>query len=162
MPNIIVATPVSPLPVGDGWEVSVLKGLPNLSANARLTENSGYKIGKIEPFKIADIKPQVVADKPRQIIIHLNQPAPEKLPADFLETCSEIAPRPENLQAEADGREIQLSGDLSENDTYSITLKPPFTSKGGLGLAEALTKKITFEHLAPHIAFLSLPRASSR
>ena len=155
VPNIIVATPVSPLPVGDGWEVSVLKGLPNLSANARLTENSGYKIGKIEPFKIADIKPQVVADKPRQIIIHLNQPAPEKLPADFLETCIEIAPRPENLQAEADGREIQLSGDLSENDTYSITLKPPFTSKGGLGLAEALTKKITFEHLAPLVAFPS-------
>ncbi len=155
VPNILVATPVSPLPVGDGWEVSVLKGLPNLAANTRLTEDSGYEIGKIEPFKIADIKPRVVADKPRQVIIHLNQSAPEELPADFLQTCIEISPLPENLQAEADGREIQLSGNFSDNDTYTVTLKPPFTSKGGLALAEALTRKITFEHLPPHIAFPS-------
>lgn len=153
--NIIVATPVSPLPVGDGWTVSVLKGLPNLSANARLAEDSGYGIGKIEPFKTADIKPRVVADEPRLVIIHLNQPAPKKLPDDFLETCIEISPRPENLRAEAEGREIQLSGNFSDDDTYTVTLKPPFTSRGGLQLAEALTKKITFEHLKPHIAFPS-------
>ncbi len=153
--NIIVATPISPLPVGNGWQVSVLKGLPNLSANARLTEDSGYEIGKIEPFKIADIKPRVAADKPRQVIIHLNQPAPETLPADFLEACIQISPPPENLQAEAEGREIRLTANFSDNDTYTVTLKPPFTSKGGLQLAEALTRKITFEHLKPHIAFPS-------
>jgi hypothetical protein len=66
VPNIIVATPLSPLPVGDGWKVAVLKGLPNQSANARIIEDSGYEIGKIEPFKVADIKPRVVADKPRK------------------------------------------------------------------------------------------------
>jgi uncharacterized protein YfaS (alpha-2-macroglobulin family) len=155
VPNIIVATPLSPLPVGDGWKVAVLKGLPNQSANARIIEDSGYEIGKIEPFKVADIKPRVVADKPRQVIIHLNQAAPEKLPSDFLQTCIEISPRPENLQAEADGREVQLSGNFSDDDTYSVTLKPPFTSKGGLALGEALTRKVTFEHLKPQIAFPS-------
>ena len=40
-PNILIASPLSPLPVGEGWVVSLLKGLPNTSASAR---NSGASV----------------------------------------------------------------------------------------------------------------------
>ena len=82
--NILIATPVSPLPVGDGWAVTLLKGLPNGSATARTVEDSRYEIGKIEPFQVASISPQVSADEPRRVVIEFNQALAASLPVDFL------------------------------------------------------------------------------
>ncbi|NJM36442.1 MAG: hypothetical protein HC845_00380 [Akkermansiaceae bacterium] len=49
--NIIIATPISPLPVGDEWSISLLAGLPNTSSTARTKSDSNYSIGKIEPLR---------------------------------------------------------------------------------------------------------------
>ena len=154
-PHILIATPVSPLPPGDGWQLSVLKGLPNTSATARITSDSQYEIGKIEPFRITGIKARISADEPRKIVASFNHAVTENLPADFLASCVLIEPRPENLQTIVDGREIQITGDLSKTDKYSVTLKPPFTSRGGLALQGPRTEAVTFEHLEPGLALPS-------
>ncbi len=131
--------------------VSLLKGLPNQSAGARTVEDSNYEIGKVEPFRVASIKSQTVADQPRQVAIEFNQPIPEFLPVDFLAKCVEIEPRPENLSAKIDGREILLTGNLTDEDKYSVTFKPPFTSKAGLDLEAPLSKDVAFVHLDPEL-----------
>jgi uncharacterized protein YfaS (alpha-2-macroglobulin family) len=128
-----------------------LKGLPNTSASARTTEDSSYEIGKVEPFRVAEIKSLTIADKPREVVVEFNQPLPESLPVDFLSKCIEINPRPENLSAKIDGREILLTGNLTETDKYSVTFKPPFTSKAGLDLSRSFSKDIAFEHLDPEL-----------
>ena len=145
-PHVLVVTPVSPLPVGDGWVLSLLKGLPNKGAQARTLEDSSYEIGKVEPFRAASIEPYLVADQPRRINIEFNQALPESLPVDFLEKCIVIEPRTENLSATVEGREITLSGTL-DDAKYSITFRPPFISRAGLDLEAPLTKEIAFEHL---------------
>ncbi len=150
-PNVLIATPLSPLPVGESWVVSLLKGLPNQSANARTIEDSTYEIGKVEPFRVASIKSQTIADQPRQIAIEFNQAIPGSLPVDFLAKCIEIDPRPENLSAKIDGREILLTGNLSDVNKYAVTFKPPFTSKAGLDLDAPLSKDVAFEHLDPEL-----------
>lgn len=150
-PNILIATPLSPLPVGEGWVVSLLKGLPNTSASARTTEDSSYEIGKVEPFRVAEIKSLTIADKPREVVVEFNQPLPKSLPVDFLSKCIEIHPRPANLSAKIDGSEIQLTGNLTEADKYSVTFKPPFTSKAGLDLSASFSKDIAFKHLDPEL-----------
>jgi uncharacterized protein YfaS (alpha-2-macroglobulin family) len=154
-PNVLIATPLSPLPVGEGWVVSLLKGLPNDSANARTTEDSTYEIGKIEPFRVASIKSRTIADQPREIAIGFNQPLSESLPVDFLAKCIEIDPRPENLSARIDGREILLTGNLTAADKYAVSFKPPFTSRAGLDLEGPLSKDIAFEHLDPELVLPS-------
>ncbi len=147
VPNILIVRPVTPLPPGEGWAVSILKGLPNASGNARLPEDAGYDIGKIEPFRITSISSEVTADVPRQVAIEFNQALPEVLPADFLTGCVEIEPAPTNLAAKSDGRVVYLTGDYSENDKYRVTLKPPFVSKAGMELDADLTKEVEFVHL---------------
>ena len=154
-PNILLATPLSPLPVGDGWVVSLLKGLPNSSASARTLEDSTYEIGKIEPFRVAAIRSLQAVDEPRGIIIEFNQALPESLPVDFLSKCVEISPRPENLSAKIDGRQIQLSGNLDDMDKYSVSFRGPFTSKAGLDLEGALSKDVEFGHFKPVLGFPS-------
>lgn len=155
VPNILIATPVSPLPVGKGWSISTLKGLPNQTASARLKEDSSYEIGDVVPFEITKIESYVEANEPRQISLIFNQPVAEKLPDDFLTTRVEITPRPENLSAKINGNQIELTGDLSQEDKYTVTFKPPFSSKAGLELSDSLTKEVSFEHLEPGLALTS-------
>ena len=153
--NILVAIPVTPLPVGDGWGIWLLKGLPNNSGTARTAEESNYEIGKVEPFRVTAIRPQQVVDNPRAIVIEFNQAVSANLPVDFLEKSVQISPRPDNLIAKIEGREIHLAGNLNEVNKYSVSFKMPFTSKAGLVLQAPFSKDIEFGHFKPVLEFPS-------
>ena len=159
VPNILIATPASPLPVGKDWVISTLKGLPNLGANARLAEDNSHEIGDVTPFQILKIASYVAANQPRRILLSLNQPVAAKLPDDFLTASVAISPRPENLSARIDGRQIQLSGNFAAADKYTVTIRPPLTSKAGLALTAPVTEEIKFEHLDPGLALPSQNQA---
>ena len=155
VPHVLIAKPLSPLPPGQGWQLTVLKGLPNATGSARLTDDSYYDIGNIEPFIITDIKARTIVDEPRKIVASFNHPLPKSLPADFLASCVTITPKPENLKAVIDNDEIQITGDLAEIDKYSVTLKPPLVSRDGLGLLKPRTEALEFQHLDPELTLPS-------
>ena len=157
--HILVATPVSPLPPGKGWQLSLLKGLPNSSGTAKLKADAQYNIGDIAPFRITSIKAHIEVNEPRKIIATFNHPLPESLPDDFLDACVVIEPCPENLKVAIEDGDIQFTGDLAENNKYSVTLKPPLTSGDGLALEAARTEAIAFEHLDPELALPSEDQA---
>ncbi len=159
IPNALIATPVSPLPVGKRWVISTLKGLPNLAASARLSEPSVYEIGDATPFQVTEIVPAIQANRPRTIRLEFNQPLPAEIPSDFLTSALEISPRPENLSAKVEDRRITISGAFADIDQYSITVKSPFASKAGLDLSAPLTKEIEFKHLDPGIGLPSQNQA---
>ncbi|MBC8128048.1 MAG: hypothetical protein H8M99_12985, partial [Gloeobacteraceae cyanobacterium ES-bin-144] len=153
--NILIATPISPLPPGEAWQIGILKGLPNQTTSARLTADSNYEIGNIAPFNISEIKCAIYPDEPRRITVNFNHPLPDVLPADFLEKSLSITPRPENLTIEVANRQIKITGDLLAADQYQVSVNPPLFSKSGLPLAASMSAKVTFEHLKPQIAFPS-------
>ena len=158
-PCILVATPVSPLPPGDGWVISTFNGLPNESATARTTEGSTYEIGKIEPFKVSQIAASQDPGEPRRILIGFNHPLSASLPADFLADCIEMNPRPENLRAEIQGKQIKLTGDFADLSKVTVTFRPPYTSANGFDLETPLTQEITFGHFIPVLSFPSQDQA---
>ncbi len=148
---MLLVIPASPLPPDKGWKLSIFKGLPNASATARTTEVGIGDIGEIKPFGITSIDARISADQPRELVIGFNYPVTESLPVDFLTKCIAVTPRPENLSARLDGREIILTGNLTDEDKYTVTMRPPFTSKAGLDLSAPLTKEVKFEHLDPEL-----------
>ncbi len=156
-PNIIIATPISPLPVGDEWSISLLAGLPNTSNTARTKSDSNYNIGKIEPFKILKIDPVVQVNQPRKIALSFNQPVPDPLPADLIEKCLTISPSLEGVTATVNGSQIYLSGDFTKTDDYIVDFHSTFQSKAGLKLNNVLRQEIKFKHLDPE---LTLPSQS--
>jgi len=158
-PHVLIASPLSPLPVGEGWALSVLKGLPNKTASARLIEDSSYQIGNIDPFKAMDVDEYVSADQPRKIILRFNQPVATELPTNFLTASLHINPRPENLTAEVHGREIHLGGDLDANDRYTVAIRPPLISRDGLPMQGPFNKNIQFERLSPELILPSTHEA---
>ncbi len=153
--NALIATPISPLPVGKRWVISTLKGLPNQSGSTRITEDGSNEIGDVTPFQVTAITSEIEANFPRTISITFNQPLAEKLPEDFLASSLEITPPIKNLSAKIEDRSINLSGDFSVADKYTVTVRAPLASKGGLDLAAPLTKDIEFARLAPGIGLAS-------
>jgi hypothetical protein len=148
---MLLVTPASPLPPGKDWKASIFKELPNASASSRTTALGSCNIGEIKPFGITSINARISADEPRHVVIGFNYPVTESMPVDFLTKCIEITPRPDNLSARLDGREIILTGNLTAEDQYTVTMRPPFTSEAGLDLSAPLTREIKFEHLDPEL-----------
>lgn len=157
--HVILATPATPLPVGDAWKVYVYKGLPNGSADARTVEDETYEIGDVKPFKVTSIEPDQNPDEPRKIQITFNQRVPASLPVDFLAKCVEMEPRPDNLSATPDGKVITLTGDFDDLKKCTVTFRPPYTSVAGLDLVGPLTKEIKFGNFIPVLSFPSQDQA---
>ncbi len=159
VPNAIVASPLTPLPPGEEWNFIVKKGLPNTAADTRALADSSYQIGTIEPFQVEALAPRVTTESPREIIVTFNQLVPKPLPADFLATCVSLTPRPADLSATVEDREIHLHGNFADTDHFTLTLKPPFASKVGHPLAAAMTKELAFERLDPELILPSHDQA---
>jgi uncharacterized protein YfaS (alpha-2-macroglobulin family) len=142
--NALVAAPVSPLPVGENWKLTILKGLPNATGKATTVQDAPYEIGTIHPFTVSGFEGRANPDEPRRLVITFNSPLPSELPADFLSNSLILDPRPENLTAEVEGRELHLLGNFSDRETWDVTVKPPFASRAGIPLTAAVTKEVTF------------------
>ena len=153
--NTLVVTPLSALPPAKDWQLAVLKGLPNSAAGTRVAKDLQYSIGTIDPFRVTGIACRVIANEPRRIILTFNHPLPETLPEGFLDTAISIAPLPDDLSTEVDGRRIILTGDLLAEDQYNVTLRPGLVCRDGFQLAKGTNKKLKFEHLSPQIALPS-------
>ncbi|MBX3740418.1 MAG: hypothetical protein KF712_05465 [Akkermansiaceae bacterium] len=149
--NALVVAPLSPLPVGENWRLSILKGLPNAAGKAATVQDAPYEIGTIHPFTVSGFEARANPDEARRLVITFNAPLPSELPADFLTQSLVLEPRPENLTAEIDGREIHLLGDFSERETWNVTVRPPFASGAGIPLAAAVTKEVEFPVIEPEL-----------
>lgn len=118
-PNILFVQPITPLPPGQEWNLSVLKGLPNASASARTTSDNSYSIGDIHPFAVSGVSSQVEANEPRRIVVTFNQLLAETGNQEAIR----IVPEPANLKFETDGKELTITGDLGSADKYSVDRK---------------------------------------
>ncbi|MEI6656762.1 MAG: hypothetical protein WCP45_18505, partial [Verrucomicrobiota bacterium] len=157
--NALVATPLTPLPPGVEWCLTLRKGLPNKSASARVEADSTLPIGTIAPFRVEAIAPRVTADSPREIIASFSQHVPDPLPADFLTQCVVLEPRPADLSAEVGDKEIHFHGNFAATDKFTLTIKPPFASKVGHPLIAPAAKEFIFERLDPELVLPSHDQA---
>ncbi len=153
--HVLIASPLTPLPVGEEWTLSVRAGLPNQSATAKLGVGGNYVIGDVDPFQATSIDEYVEVDEPRKIIITFNHPLPEELPDDFLLTSLSLSPFPADLTAEAHGHQIHLLGSFAGADNYSVEILPPLLSRHGLTLEKELQKNIVFQRLDPELVLPS-------
>lgn len=152
-PNILFASPVSPLPPGDDWNLLALKGLPNASASARTTSDIPYNIGDIRPFVVTGVSARTEANEPRRLVVNFNQILGNEHEA-FAQAVK-ITPEPADLKFEPDGKELKISGDFDKQDKFSVSINPPFTSRDGLPLATAFHKEVEFVRLDPELALPS-------
>lgn len=155
LPNVLVVSPVEPLPPGKGWQLHLMKGVPNEGGIARLGKERSFRVGDIKPFEVKEIKARVQANEPRQIVVSFTHPLPKELPDGFLEQAILIEPRPEELAAKVSGNVVTITGGLSERDQYQVNVAKHVRSVDGFALKAGKNQKLEFHHLAPGVALPS-------
>lgn len=151
--NILVISPDSPLPIGKGWELRLLKGLPNAGKSAKLGEDLSYAIGDVEPFGMVRVTPAVSSGSPRTIVLNFNEKLPEKIDAGLVS----VTPAVEGMTIVTDGKSLQINGDFSPQDSYVVRIENGFVSAGGQKISNTGNTEVKFERLT---AELALPSAS--
>ncbi|MFD0895498.1 hypothetical protein KBB96_19815 [Luteolibacter ambystomatis] len=154
----LIVTPVTPLPVGQDWKLSVLAGLPNVANNAKVKDNSSQQLGNIDPLRVTAMNAVTTADEPREIVIDFNLALPKEIPANILKSAIRLTPEPENLDATIQGSELHLKGDFGD-DEWEVSITPPLASYDGRALAAGASKKLIFERLEPSLALPSTEEA---
>ena len=149
--NILFVSPDSPLPVGNGWDLKLLKGLPNAAKSTKLGEDLSYAIGDVEPFKTVQFTPYVSSDSPRSVIVGFNEKLPENIDAELIS----VTPAVEGMAVTTDGKALTIEGDFSVHDSYVVSLAEGLVSASGQKLANAGNTEVKFERLAAELALPS-------
>ncbi len=150
LPNGLIVTPQHPLPLGENWQLVLLKGLPEAGGKVTLPADATRYIGNIAPLKIDTLTARSVADQPRSIIADFNL----RLPADLPSTLVKIEPTPPDFRAEVRNDELHLLGDFSGENEWHVTLDPAIASHDGRALGAPVSKKLVFQ---PVPASIGLP-----
>ena len=149
--NILIVSPLSPLPVAKNWELRLLKGLPNADKTAGLENDWPYTIGDVDPFSFGDAYAQVSPSSPRSILLTFN----ELLPAEIDASAVSVSPEPEGISVSTDGKTLRIIGDFNEYNKYTVTLAKGVLSSSGQSLSNPGSREIEFERLEPELALPS-------
>ncbi len=147
--NGLMVEPASPLPVGEEWNLVARAGLP--VGDATTGAESRRRVGDVDPFKLETAYGRTVADEPRRIVIDFTRNLPEELPAGLVR----VEPEVPEMKLVVEGDEIQVHGDLSGHDHWTVFLEGGITSFDGLPLGKRRVEKVKFQHLAPGLGLAS-------
>ena len=159
--NAIVVEPVSPLPIGTGWSLNRLAGLPNLVNSVSINSANAYQIGNVIPFEIRSVSARAVVDGEREISMSFNQSLPIDLKEEQVLSLIRVVPAPKDLKASFDYRRqtITLSGGLAEKDAYTVTIPRVLSSADGLALGKDYQKQLKFVRVQPKVVLPSFDQS---
>lgn len=159
--NAVVIEPVRPLPIGKGWSVNRLPGVPNASASAVIEAANAYQIGDVIPFEVRGISARTVVDGERYIRVFFNQALPSDLTGEQVLSLIHLEPKPGELKASFDYRRqsVTLSGGLDSGDSYQIKVPKNFSSADGLALGKDHALGLEFTRAKPKVVLPSFDQA---
>lgn len=150
--NLLVVTPITPLPTGKDWRLSILAGLPNATRSTTLSEATSAMLGDIQPLSVTGIAANVVANEAPVISVGFSTKLPERIPAEVLKASLKIEPEVPGMRVETQSNHLTIHGDFSSQENWLVTLSEPLTSKDGRVLAKPVTQQLYFNPLPPSIA----------
>ena len=153
LPNGLIITPAEPLPVGKNWILTAAPGIAGPDGTTSIA--STHSLGDIDPLRSIEIEARTVADKPRSIVARFNLHLPDSIPADAVT----VTPAVPGLELRSDGPELQIRGDFSELDHWTLTIPAGFASADGRVLGSEISAKLEFKHLPPSIGLPSQDEA---
>ena len=157
VPNILIASPRSRLPLGKGWKLELGAGLPSADGSLRLRDSSEVALGDITPFVVAEATTWNHIRSGASIRLSFSKPIPDYLtnrPADWLE----LTPWPTNLTVQTGWRSLVLHGGFRGGRSYALKLGSDFESSEGFRLTGSNTFILRMPHVAPRLYFPAFAR----
>ena len=156
-PNLLIATPQRPLPVGQGWKLIVEKGLPTADSSLRLREQTEVPVGDVTPFVVQRVTAHNSINAKPSIQVVFSKPVPESLTNGW-RGALELNCVPTNLDVRVEGRQLSFSGDFQGGTDFTLKLRPGFASVEPFTLQGANSFTVEIPHIAPRLYFPALAR----
>jgi uncharacterized protein YfaS (alpha-2-macroglobulin family) len=147
--NFLIVEPAAALPLGDEWYLVAEAGLP-IGAHT-LDKDSRRRIGDVDPFAFQSIEARTEANVPRRIILDFTR----DLPKDVAQEMIRVEPRVPGVKLVSDEDQLEIHGDLSGQDEWTVVIEGGLSSYDGLMLGKRVVKKVTFRRLDPGLALMS-------
>lgn len=159
--NAVVVEPVRPLPIGKGWTLNRLPGVPNQDGTALIEPKNAYRVGDVQPFESLGVSPRTVVDGERYIRVSFNQSLSRELSPEEVLSQITVHPRPEKLKASFDYRRqsVLLKGGLESGDSYEVSLPASFAGADGLTLGKNIKQRVQFRRADPTLTLPSFDQA---
>lgn len=158
LPNLLIVSPHSALPIGDRWKLIVPSGI--ISADHLLVTRNKHEIpiGDVTPFIVRDVTADNGVHSGPSIAIDFSKPIPDSLTNTFGDWIK-ISPAVENLSVRIEEeRSLTISGDFKGGSEYTMTLKPGFPADEPFTLRGSSAFTVDIPHVSPRLYFPALSR----
>ena len=155
--NLLIATPRSRLPLGQGWRLAIEPGLPSANHLWRLRDIAEVPVGNVTPFVVTEVTAGNYIGSGARFHFMFSKPVPDSL-TNSVRDWLDISPSPAFLAAQVGWRNLTLLGELKGETSYTLKLKPPFRSSEGFPLAGTNNFTVLMPRMAPRLYFSALSR----
>jgi uncharacterized protein YfaS (alpha-2-macroglobulin family) len=150
--NLLVVTPSQPLPMGDGWVLSVKRGLPDASGTLRTTGLAEVPVGNVVPLALVTNTARHSIGSAPEMSLEFSKLLPERLTNDWRQWVT-ITPPVEGVSAAAYYKYLVLSGDFASNVKYTVNVAKGFPTQEACVLEEPVSFEAIIPPLKPQLNF---------
>ncbi len=155
LPNFLVVGPRDHLPLGKGWKLSVVAGLPSQNRRFRLRDTKDILIGDVAPFQLTEVTAENRIFAKASIRLWFSKAVSDSL-TNGIDGWLTLSPSPTNINVAVDGSYVRLSGDFEGGRTYKLALDPNFQALEPFKIRGETNFAVQIPHVAPRLYFPAL------
>jgi alpha-2-macroglobulin len=152
VPNFLVITPRSPLPVGRGWRLTLGRGLPAAEDTLRLERSFELLLGDVTPFTVLETEVHNLVHAGKRVEVRFSKELGPEL-ATNLASWLEITPRPMRFTAVAEGSLVVLGGDFPLEKSHHLTFRAGLPAAEPFKLRQPVQVDFVVPPIAPRLYF---------
>jgi uncharacterized protein YfaS (alpha-2-macroglobulin family) len=151
--NILVVTPVRPLPPGADWKLVIDAGLPAAEWKVALPTRKEIIVGTVKPFVVGSVSAESNRIAGRRVIVEFSKTLAEEITPETVSRWISITPVPEYLKAEVEDKTVTFKGKFALAVRYKVAFKAGLLAREPFKLDRAQTDEVTFREIAPRLVF---------
>ncbi len=151
--NALLVTPVKPLPVGEGWELVLARGLPAADGRLRLPAELRLPLGGVQPFVVTGVAPHNTLRGGRRIEVAFSKPLSPELNVANLTNWVAVEPAPAKVAITPTWNRVIVTGRFELTNEYRVTIRRGLPAREPFALAADDTTAVQFEPMPPRLYF---------
>jgi uncharacterized protein YfaS (alpha-2-macroglobulin family) len=152
LPNLVLAAPQEPLPVGKDWRLVFRPGLPAIEKGLRLRTRAEILLGDVRPFVLQGATAHHFFGSSASIDLTFSKPLSESLTTNW-NRWIRLAPFASNITAHISGRCLEFQGDFQSGVGYDVSARAGLPAEECFTLGAAAMTNLIMPGVPPRLYF---------
>ncbi len=149
--NLLIVSPIQPLPSGEDWALIAKPGIPALDGDLTLAEESKIPIGTVRAFEVTSAEANNNINGARNIRLRFSKPLAKEVTAGNLARWIQIEPAPKHLTTSVENSDVTFVGDFELEKPYHLKVAAGLPALQPFVTAVPFEKTLTFQQVPPRL-----------